>query len=139
MRGNARLTAVVCYSNFEATLIVHAMWPYGVSIPGDLSIVGFNDLFATRYMTPPLTAVGYNAAKVGELGAELVLKSIKSREAKRPVVRTLKPKLIVRGSTGPPPTHKASARTAKGAPHRASDGYNEGKNGRVSMHRATSQ
>lgn len=108
-RGNDRPTGVVCYSNLEATLIVHAMWQYGVSIPGDLSVVGFNDMFATRHMTPPLTSVGYDAAKIGELGAELVLKEIDGSENGRgPSVLTIKPKLNVRGSTGPAPQREAS-------------------------------
>jgi DNA-binding LacI/PurR family transcriptional regulator len=105
IRGEPRPTAVVCYSNLEATLVVHAMWQYGVSIPGQLSVVGFNDLFATRYMTPPLTTVGYDAAKIGELGAQLVLQEIDSAadngQEKEPTVLTVKPKLVVRSSTGP--------------------------------------
>ena len=102
VRGEERPTGVVCYCNLEATLIVHAMWQYGVSIPADLSIVGFNDLFATKYMTPPLTTVGFDAAKIGEYGAQLVLQDIDTpREKRQPEVMTVKPKLIVRGSTGP--------------------------------------
>jgi DNA-binding LacI/PurR family transcriptional regulator len=103
VRGDERPTGIVCYSNLEATLVVHAMWQYGVSIPGDLSVIGFNDIFPTRYMTPPLTTVGYDAAKIGELGAELVLKEIdSSQNGRTPSVLTVKPKLNVRGSTGPP-------------------------------------
>jgi LacI family transcriptional regulator len=101
VRGAPRPTAIVCYSNLEATLIVHAMWQYGISIPAELSVIGFNDLFATRYMTPPLTTVGYDAAKVGELGAQLVLKEIDSSASAQPSVLSVKPKLNVRGSTGP--------------------------------------
>jgi LacI family transcriptional regulator len=102
VRGNDRPTSIVCYSNLEATLIVHAMWQYGVSIPADLSIVGFNDLFATRYMTPPLTTVGFDAATIGDLGAKLLLQDIElPLEKRKPIVMTIKPKLIVRGSTGP--------------------------------------
>jgi LacI family transcriptional regulator len=108
VRGDDRPTAVVCYCNLEATLIVHAMWQYGVSIPADLSVVGFNDVFATRYMTPPLTTVGFDANAIGELGAQLVLQEIGvPSERRRPVVMSIKPKLIVRGSTGP-----AAARVA---------------------------
>lgn len=102
VRGSDRPTGIVCYSNLEATLIVHAMWQYGVSIPADLSVVGFNDLFATRYMTPPLTTVGFDAATIGELGARLLLQDIElPLEDRKPIVETVKPKLIVRGSTGP--------------------------------------
>jgi LacI family transcriptional regulator len=113
IRGSERPTAVVCYSNLEATLVVHAMWQYGVSIPGELSVVGFNDLFATRYMTPPLTTVGFDAAKIGKLGAQLVLKEIDAAEAdedKAPTVLSVKPKLIVRGSTGPAPNAVSAVR-----------------------------
>jgi DNA-binding LacI/PurR family transcriptional regulator len=100
VRGDDRPTAVVCYSDLESTLLVHGMWQYGVAIPGDVSVVGFNDIFATRFMTPPLTTVGFDAGKIGQLGAQLVLKEIGSSLAE-PTVLTVKPRLIVRGSTGP--------------------------------------
>jgi LacI family transcriptional regulator len=88
------------------------MWQYGVSIPGELSVVGFNDIFATRYMTPPLTTVGYDAAKIGKLGAQLVLSEIDAAEGepseRKSNVLTVKPKLNVRGSTGPAPQREVS-------------------------------
>jgi DNA-binding LacI/PurR family transcriptional regulator len=113
LQGNDRPTAVVCYSNLEATLVAHAMWQRGVRIPDELSIVGFNDGFALEYMTPPLTTVGFDAAKIGELGAQLVLQEINDSgggdgdglEASRiPRVLEIKPKLIVRESSGPAPS-----------------------------------
>ncbi len=102
IRGDDRPTGIICYSNLESTLIVHAMWQCGISIPADLSIIGFNDLFATRYMTPPLTTVGFDTTTIGELGARLILQDIELPvEDRQPEVMTVKPKLIVRGSTGP--------------------------------------
>jgi LacI family transcriptional regulator len=114
IRGQERPSAVVCYSNLEATLIVHAMWQYGVSIPADLSVVGFNDIFATRYMTPPLTTVSFDAAKIGELGAQLVLREIDMPlNVRRPEVLTVKPRLLVRSSTGPAPSRDLPAETLR--------------------------
>jgi DNA-binding LacI/PurR family transcriptional regulator len=53
-------------------------------------------------MTPPLTTVGFDAAKIGEAGAKLVLKdSDPSANGDGPTVVTIHPNLIVRGSTGP--------------------------------------
>jgi LacI family transcriptional regulator, galactose operon repressor len=106
MRGEQRPTGVICYSTRESTLLVHALWQYGVTIPEDVSIIGFNDVFSTRYMTPPLTVVGFDAERIGELGAKIVLSEIesadeKSSEGTKPTVMTVKPKLIVRGSTAP--------------------------------------
>jgi len=101
---DSRPTGIVAYSNFEATVLAHAMWQYGIGIPGDISIVGFNDLFATRHMTPPLTTVGYDAVRIGEFGAQIVVGQIESPpEDGKPTVTEIKPKLVVRGSTGPPP------------------------------------
>lgn len=113
MRSGTRPTAVVCYSNLEATLIMHAMWQFGASIPRELSVVGFNDNFAVQYMTPPLTTVGFDAAKIGELGAQLVLQEIDAsktgdplQNGRTPTQLTIKPKLNVRGSTGPAPPYE---------------------------------
>ncbi len=93
---------MVCYSDLESTLLVHALWQYGVAIPGEVSLVGFNDVFGTRYMTPPLTTIGFDAAKIGELGTRLVLEQVATPESERKAtVMTVKPTLIVRGSTGP--------------------------------------
>jgi LacI family transcriptional regulator len=116
VRGENRPTGVVCYSDLESTLLVHALWQYGVAIPGDVSLVGFNDVFSTRFMTPPLTTIGFDAARIGELGTQLVLELVAASESERkPTVTTVKPKLIVRGSTGPRAgRNHASAKRANG-------------------------
>jgi LacI family transcriptional regulator len=55
-----------------------------------------------HYITPPLTTVAFDAAKIGELGAQLVLNEIESSQnGRKSCVLTVKPKLHVRGSTGP--------------------------------------
>ncbi len=102
VRGDSRPTSVVCYSDLESTLMVHSLWQYGVAVPRDVSLVGFNDVFSTRFMTPPLTSVSFDAAKIGEHGARLALELIDTADADRPPeFVSIKPTLIVRGSTGP--------------------------------------
>jgi len=102
IRGTERPTGVVCYSDLESMLMAHSLWQYGVSIPGDVSLVGFNDVLATRFMTPPLTSVGFDAAKIVEHGVRLLLELIGAADnGRKPSVVTIKPTLIVRGSTGP--------------------------------------
>lgn len=119
-RGDSRPTAVICYSDLESTLLVHGLWQVGIAIPRDVSLVGFNDVFATRYMTPPLTTVGFDAAKIGELGAQLVLKDAEANAGeKKPTIHTIKPQLIVRGSTG---TAKGRDGSAAFDPARSSNG-----------------
>src|SRR4029077_7544488 len=103
VRGEDRPTAVVCYSDLESTLLAHALWQYGLAVPGDISLIGFNDVFATRYMTPPLTTVSFDAAKIGELGAQILLKAIgDAANDRQPEVLTVKPKLVCRCATAAP-------------------------------------
>jgi LacI family transcriptional regulator len=104
VRGGARPTGLICYSDLESTLIAHAMWQFGVKIPTDLSLIGFNDKFATKYMTPPLTTVGFDANRIGTLGAQMIIHSLLGEEddvdgAANHKSVSIKTQLIVRGST----------------------------------------
>ncbi|RIK75975.1 MAG: hypothetical protein DCC67_14550 [Planctomycetota bacterium] len=107
IRGDDRPTALICYSDLESTLIMHAMWQYGVKVPAELSLIGFNDKFATKYMTPPLTTVSFDANRIGVLGAQMIIQCIGKHEAagderqldSRQKVST---HLIIRGSTAAP-------------------------------------
>ncbi len=107
--GNGkRPTALICYCDLEATLISYAMWQYGLKIPQDLSLIGFNEKFATRYMTPPLTTVAFDAHEIGTLGAQMIIRRLTGQSVDgngdgRPKGLKVKTQLIVRGSTAPPP------------------------------------
>lgn len=109
VRGGARPTGLICYSDLESTLISHAMWQYGLKVPQDLSLIGFNDKFATKYMTPPLTTVGFDAERIGSLGAQMIIRSLTgddSHDADGELDREsvlIKTQLIVRNSTAAPP------------------------------------
>lgn len=112
-RGGSRPTGLICYSDLESTLIGHAMWQYGLKVPSDLSLIGFNDKFATKYMTPPLTTVGFDANRIGTLGAQMIIRSLTGADAVGaerpdgawPTSLQVKTQLIVRGSTAAPPDH----------------------------------
>lgn len=127
VRGESRPTGVICYSDLESTLLVHGLWQFGIAVPADVSIVGFNDVFGTRYMTPPLTTVGFDAFKIGELGTQLVLRAISTASAMGPPeVITVKPTLIVRGSTA---GHSSRVPLAVHAPIREFDPFAATVNG----------
>lgn len=101
IRRDRQLTAAICYCEQEAIMLAHGLWQCGVSVPEDVSVVGFNDVFATQHMTPPLTTIGFDAVKFGEECAKLALKEFASwPEIASPTELKIKPKLIVRGSTG---------------------------------------
>lgn len=121
LRGAGRPTGLICYSDLESTLVVHALWKFGLRVPEALSIVGFNQKFATEFMTPPLTTIGFDAEEIGRLGARLLMenqlkptRSTNARHAENgktaPVddsaaeVHRVSTELIVRASTARPTT-----------------------------------
>ena len=69
---------MVCYCHVEAMAVYLTAWQHGLRIPDDLSVVGFNDLQSTKYMTPPLTTMGFGTRHIGRLGANLLVNQIES-------------------------------------------------------------
>ena len=72
----------------------------GLSVPQDFSIVGFDDLASSRYLTPPLTTIRQPMREIGERAVNLLLAIIEHVDVPRQ--QTLDFSLMVRGSTGGP-------------------------------------
>ena len=85
---------------FGAITAAHAV---GLSVPDDLSIVGYDDIQLARWMSPQLTTVHQPLRRMGEEATRLVL-----RMADGVVPETLQmdlaTPLVVRESTAPPPS-----------------------------------
>ncbi|MCA9261168.1 MAG: LacI family DNA-binding transcriptional regulator [Planctomycetales bacterium] len=97
-------TALICYCHVEALHISHAAWSHGLAIPTDLSVIAFNDMAVTQFMTPPLTVVGFDTAEMGRLGAEMLTERIEGVATTHPDKVTLRQRLVVRSTTAPPGT-----------------------------------
>jgi DNA-binding LacI/PurR family transcriptional regulator len=78
--------------------LLSALHQAGVSVPGDISVVGFDDVPEAAYYTPPLTTVRQDFAELGRRGVQLVLARLR-HEGFHP--EPVMPQLIVRSSTGP--------------------------------------
>lgn len=72
----------------------------GVCVPGQLSIVGFDDIDLAAYSAPPLSTVVQPKLTIGTLAAELLLERVEEhRDSQRHIV--LAPELKIRASTAP--------------------------------------
>jgi DNA-binding LacI/PurR family transcriptional regulator len=73
----------------------------GLSVPRDISLVGFDDIPEASYFTPPLTTVRQDFIEVGRRSLRLLLEQIETgvRSRSEPLVR---PELVVRQSTAGP-------------------------------------
>lgn len=97
------VTAVFAQSDMMAMGVLRAAAELGLKVPGQLSVVGFDDIELARYLIPALTSVGMALRAVGEATAEAILERIAHPDA--PARRlSLPPALFARESTAAPPT-----------------------------------
>lgn len=89
-------TAVFAVSDMYAIELMQFLWSQGISVPKDISIVGFDNISLCENVYPRLTTVGQNPAERARLAVE-ALRRLKSGEAGETVER-LPVKLIVRES-----------------------------------------
>ncbi len=93
-------TAVLCDDDLIAAGLYLAARERGLRIPGDLSVVGFDDMDFARVLSPPLTTVALDAELLGATAFELLEARMSSSGTRRRVV--LPAELLVRESTGAP-------------------------------------
>lgn len=97
-------TAVVAFNDLTAIGVCSALWRMGVSVPGDVSVVGFDDIQACMGI-PRLTSVSHRLHDMGQRACDLLMELIKDetvREQYRGKREMLTPQLVVRESTAPP-------------------------------------
>ena len=99
--GPERLTAIFAGSDQQALGVYEAARQRGLRIPQDLSVVGFDDLPLTRWVSPPMTTVRQPLAEMGRVAAE-VLGDLIEGVSPRSRRLELSTELIVRESTAPP-------------------------------------
>ncbi|WP_179552146.1 LacI family DNA-binding transcriptional regulator [Agromyces hippuratus] len=96
-------TAVFAANDQMAIGLMHAFRDAGLDVPGDISVVGFDDIPVAQHVWPPLTTVHQDFREVGRRAVALLLNQVHGREVLE--VEEIVPRLVVRGSSA-----KASGR-----------------------------
>jgi LacI family transcriptional regulator len=65
-------TAVLCTNDYHAIGVLSGCREHGVDVPGDLSVIGFDDLEIAAFSTPPLTTVRVPAREMGESAGRVI-------------------------------------------------------------------
>jgi DNA-binding LacI/PurR family transcriptional regulator len=100
LSGDDAVTAVFVANDQMALGLLRAMHEAGRDIPGEISVVGFDDIPEAAYFQPPLTTVRQDFIEMGRRSLQLLLRTIETgRTAASGSL--VPPELIVRGSTGP--------------------------------------
>lgn len=100
-KEDQRPTAVTCYNDLVALGVVRALRELGLDVPGDVSVVGFDDLSLIPFTGVPLTTVHVPKAEMGARAAEILIRQIEADQALPPERLTLQGELVVRGTTRP--------------------------------------
>jgi LacI family transcriptional regulator len=119
-------TALMCSNDMTAIGVMRQAFDLGISVPQELSIIGFDDTRLADFMIPPLTTIQMSQAELATLAFNALLKEVK-REAPTPngTEFVLKTQLILRNSTTFPPNNNQVK--SRSTPKRLSQPAPEGK------------
>ena len=92
--------AVICYDDKLALALLDGLRSQGASVPGDVAVVGFDDMPFAAISNPRLTTVATPTVEMGRLAARTLIGAIGSGEL--PAPRVLPVKLVIRESSTPP-------------------------------------
>ncbi|MPZ85608.1 MAG: LacI family DNA-binding transcriptional regulator [Actinophytocola sp.] len=93
-------TAVFATADILAIGIMAGLAESGATVPADVSVVGFDDLDISAYVTPKLTTVAQDIARKATIAVDMLLDSVQRRKAPAEPV-TLDVRLVERDSTAP--------------------------------------
>ncbi len=95
-----RPTAVMCSNDMTAIGVMRQSYEQGVRVPQDLSVIGFDDIHLSQFVTPPLTTVKMSQTEISHLAFNALLNEVQ-REAPSPdgTEYVLHTSLVLRDST----------------------------------------
>ena len=94
-------TGVICSNDLMAIGVMQEAAAQGLSVPGDLSVVGFDGIDAAAWTSPPLTTVEQPIEEIAETAVN-ALRSLIDDPRKPLPDYSFRPRLHVRASTGAP-------------------------------------
>jgi LacI family transcriptional regulator, galactose operon repressor len=93
-------TAVFAQNDLLALGAITALRRAGLSVPRDVSVIGYNDVPLLHHFDPALTTVRLPGEELGEIAGGEAMRILRGEKVRR---QRVAPELVVRGSTGPPP------------------------------------
>ncbi len=100
-------TAIVAGNDLCAFGVLAAARELGLTVPRDLSVVGFDDIVLARLANPPLTTVRQPARQLAGMAVDQLLEAAARRPGEKTATLVVRPRLVVRASTAPLETGRA--------------------------------
>lgn len=94
-------TAIIAACDQQATGIYRALYERGITVPDEMSLIGFDDIPLAQWLSPPLTTIRQPLKEMGQMAATMLLRQI-AGESPDTMRVELATSLIVRDSCTPP-------------------------------------
>lgn len=91
-------TAVVCVNDFVAIGAIKMFEKYGLKVPEDISVTGFDDIYLAEHFSPGITTVSQNYDLLGETAVNHLVDLIEGKEVERETI--IPTSLVIRNSCG---------------------------------------
>lgn len=104
-------TLIMCASDRSALGVLSYCRDRGIDIPGDLSLIGFDDLGPARDAVPGLTTINQPISQMGSEATDMLIDILENRSPE--TVRSLKTNFVIRESTGRPFRKKMASERRK--------------------------
>jgi DNA-binding LacI/PurR family transcriptional regulator len=108
LQRKVRFDAIQGASDLIAMGAMHALQERNINIPGDVSVVGFDDISASAQASPALTTMAQNTRLAGEVMVDTLLRLIRHESVESQV---LPARMVVRRSCGAQPSGTPAAPT----------------------------
>lgn len=111
LENKQKFTAILCFNDISAMGSIRALHDYGLQVPEDVSIVGFDDIQSASYHVPSLTTIRQPLKLMGSTAAAALLRRMAHETL--PATIEVQPELVVRESSGAPRGARKSARKTR--------------------------
>lgn len=105
------ITALICMNDMLAYGVIDSLKEEGISVPNDVSVLGFDNLFYSKLSGISLTTVDQHTELLAKSAVEVLLQKVKTPQSVTSISGIhprfkveCQPSLVVRGSTAPPPS-----------------------------------
>jgi LacI family transcriptional regulator len=105
-----RPTAIFAANDMSAMGVYEAAREFGLQIPGDLTVIGFDNLREAAYLNPPLTTIDQSLEKMGTIATEMLVELVKGKSlpinpAEEGNLYKIPTQLVIRDSCASVPCH----------------------------------
>lgn len=100
MRSNRKPTAILASTDIMALGVIEYLKNGGYDVPGDVSVIGFDDATFSKFVSPSITTIRHDIYQLGRHAAKMLISKLAHQIYVQPV--TLPVKFMVRDSISPP-------------------------------------